>query len=610
MMIDNKIITIKENNTFDKGWALFERYSFKHCNNFNHFNQYKSSNEIIPYISTAKSIYLFLYEKCLPKLILDELQWVNKYIDIHIIASSQKILNNYNSLKFKTTQIDEDININYIAILGKENHYYFIANGIIESDNSVYDLIVNKQCNNSLTIDFNNVNEIYIFDDKNKDFTSILNDAVKNKIAINYITSIGNYKQSVYEKYKNHNIFVSNIKQNVIIINDKNNKLFQLMTYKSYSIYLPFGDMYDFVGDIYKCLKHNKKTFPKGTNLYVCYNGEMERLNIKDNININTVVNLEQFEDFYNENFDKSIVNKHNDYSLVAQKCTYNFTLIPPLFDKQKYGISSIYNEVYSLYDEWGKVQSFDIINFKNDILTVDEDNKLINFLNEILQLNENIFPKIFSKYCFHNFNSIVDKYCNLFDYFINDLMPICSEIYEKLFKELLTQKFVYIDNEISNYEKIILDKEKEIKENKNILANKHRIEDLKSKISELNKIKQNNLQQDSQYNLKIQAFNKDCESNQNNDFIDNKVSIVLQKNTSPQDEQFKSIIKHSLYNFKKYLLNCHHILTKFKRVELPEDYVVYEKDGQNYIVIDALEDFIQSKNIRKKFNLQCLVRR
>ena len=44
--------------------------------------------------------------------------------------------------------------------------------------------------------------------------------------------------------------------------------------------------------------------------------------------------------------------------------------------------------------------------------------------------------------------------------------------------------------------------------------------------------------------------------------------------------------------------------------IEIPEDYQVFEKEGQRYIVINELEEYSDTKTIREKFNLLCLERR
>jgi hypothetical protein len=44
--------------------------------------------------------------------------------------------------------------------------------------------------------------------------------------------------------------------------------------------------------------------------------------------------------------------------------------------------------------------------------------------------------------------------------------------------------------------------------------------------------------------------------------------------------------------------------------IEIPEDYQVFEKEGQRYIVIDELKEYEETKTIREKFNLLCLTRR
>ena len=51
-------------------------------------------------------------------------------------------------------------------------------------------------------------------------------------------------------------------------------------------------------------------------------------------------------------------------------------------------------------------------------------------------------------------------------------------------------------------------------------------------------------------------------------------------------------------------------LIEQLLAIEIPEDYKVFEKEGQRYIVINELKEYSDTKMIREKFNLLCLTRR
>ena len=77
-MINNKVVTIKKENQFDKEWTLFTPCSLPR--NINKSYSYMPTNDIIPIISKADEVHLILGRAGLPSSILNELKWVNKYL--------------------------------------------------------------------------------------------------------------------------------------------------------------------------------------------------------------------------------------------------------------------------------------------------------------------------------------------------------------------------------------------------------------------------------------------------------------------------------------------------------------------------------------------------
>lgn len=51
-------------------------------------------------------------------------------------------------------------------------------------------------------------------------------------------------------------------------------------------------------------------------------------------------------------------------------------------------------------------------------------------------------------------------------------------------------------------------------------------------------------------------------------------------------------------------------LIKQLLAIEIPEDYQVFEKEGQRYIVINEIKEYGDTKAVREKFNLLCLTRR
>ena len=88
-MIKNKLITITKENQFDMGWTIFTPYQLPFYKN----PRYKSLlvADIVRSITRSDKVCIALSEECLASAIVKELEWVNKYTTIELIAKNQRI---------------------------------------------------------------------------------------------------------------------------------------------------------------------------------------------------------------------------------------------------------------------------------------------------------------------------------------------------------------------------------------------------------------------------------------------------------------------------------------------------------------------------------------
>ena len=70
------------------------------------------------------------------------------------------------------------------------------------------------------------------------------------------------------------------------------------------------------------------------------------------------------------------------------------------------------------------------------------------------------------------------------------------------------------------------------------------------------------------------------------------------------------SFVVKYLYVFNEFMGKIVPLIEQLLAIEIPEDYKVFEKEGQRYIVINELMEYVDTKAIQEKFNLLCLTRR
>ena len=93
---------------------------------------------------------------------------------------------------------------------------------------------------------------------------------------------------------------------------------------------------------------------------------------------------------------------------------------------------------------------------------------------------------------------------------------------------------------------------------------------------------------------------------------LDDSDSIgkIVNTNESSKLVKLKSFVSNYLKQISDYLANSITCLKKMNSIDIPEDYPVFEKSGQRYIVINELSEYDATKSMCEKFSLKCLARR
>lgn len=620
-MINNKVVTIIKENQFDKEWTLFTPCSLPR--NINKSYSYMPTNDIIPIISKADEVHLILGRAGLPSSILNELKWVNKYIKFKLIAKNEEIKSAFSDLKFSEIVIDNKVDFNYLGIIGKENLFLIIDLDNIRVDDTFEKIFFeNHDLLNSFNL--NTIKEIYVIDKHgSEEMLSFCQNVKDNKIPLIYICDKKIFNKSIYDNYSmlTKRIVVSDNNISAIFAVNNDESVLSFILQRGNCIPINFPSLDYIIDKTYVSLNKNLGDLSGKPDIYTCYNGKLNNLNIVNNIDVNHKIKILDYKDFDNEVFDSSLTNNHNEYSNVAQQVTYNFELIPPIIDKS-FKISSKYDEIFNLSRQWQEEKTkINIKDFNNKLLQLDSSNifiETITILKDIdAYLTEILFIKTtdYSSMCsFKGYHQNMLYYKDFIAKFKENFMNNCKNLYLRLAKQNTDNKFGQFDIEISDYKKIIEEKQKMIEQGIDILSNKRRIEILNKKIDDLQKLKTNF----EDKNIETSNKNSDDFMEKCKGFLEKKIhtrntlsiSNVLKVNDLEKTLILEQLFGQYLKDFYDFISYTSNILECLYAQDFPEDYLLFEKENKNYIIIEKESQFKDTQNIQKQYNLNCITRR
>lgn len=616
-MIENKKVIITKENTFDKGWTLFHPFDLEI--NRNRLFKETMISDVIRLITHSNEVNLILCDSCLSSKIVNEIEWANKYIKLNIIAKDDSIINNYKKFSFSNKKIDSSIDFNYIGIIGKENGHFMISDGYTEIDDSLYKTYFqNKNLKGDYSF-LNNACKLIIVDSNGKkDYSMVIKATSQNNIPCYYAVNTKYFDDKIFTFSKDNKLelLVSDFTQNGIIVVYKNNTLSCVtMTNSGFYLSYPIEKTSAFLGMKYKSgyYKDSIETDKLKGEIYSCYNGKIEKLNIIDKKIIPININIDLMSDFVSESFDSSIVEKHNDYSAEAKKVEYQFTLIPPLFDS-KYVESNIYDGIHELYSKWNNLQVLKAKRIRDDYNAfMDEDYGFIDFLSETEKFTKE-FDKRVEKCDYKDYYNWIDLTIKQYKKNSTGLLDICKNMFNSINKESSGTKFDKFDNEIAGYEQTIKEKNALIQKGVDVLSNKRRVEILTKKINDLLELKKHFESSSSSRNDKnLNVFIKRCEElldGKHRAFNDDSIGNIVKPKEETKLAKLEAFVDSYLLSIKKYDDECLSILGNLSKESIPKDYAVYDKKGQRYIIINDLKEFETTKSICDKFKLKCITRR
>ena len=87
-------------------------------------------------------------------------------------------------------------------------------------------------------------------------------------------------------------------------------------------------------------------------------------------------------------------------------------------------------------------------------------------------------------------------------------------------------------------------------------------------------------------------------------------VSNVINKGELTRTAKFNLFLDKWLKRTGSFLESGISILKEFAMIDVPEDYVVYDKDGKRYIVIEDESEYQKTLGLCDKYKIECLARR
>lgn len=616
-MIENKKVIITKENTFDKGWTLFHPFDLGIDRN----RLFKDTmiSDVIRLITHSSEVNLILCDSCLSSRIVNEIEWANKYIKLNIIAKDESIINNYKKFSYNSKKIDNTVDFNYIDIIGKENAHFMISDGYTEIDDSLYKVYFqNKNLKDDYSF-LNDASELIIVDtDGKKDYSIVIKNAVQNKIPCYYAVNTKYFNNKIfnYSKENKLELLVSEFTQDGIIVVHKNNTLScVVMTNSGFYLSFPIEKISSFLGFEYKSGYYNDsiETDKLKGEIYSCYNGKIIKLNIVDKKIIPIEVEIELMSDFVSETFDSSIVEKHNDYSAESKKVEYQFTLVPPLFNHE-YVESNIYDGIHELHKKWNNQQVLKIKRIKDEYNAfMDEDYGLLDFLSRGEAFTKDLDKRI-GECDYNNYYDLINLTIDLFKNNRSHLLDICKNMFNSINEESSGTKFDKFDNEIAGYEQTIKEKNELIKKDIEVLSNKRRVEILTRKINNLLELKKHFENSSSSRNDKnLNTFIMRCEElldGKHRVSNDDSIGNIVKPKEETKLTKLETFVDKYLFSIMKYNDECLSILEKLSNESIPEDYLVYDRRTQRYIIISELKEYELTKTTCDKFKLKCITRR
>ena len=618
-MIRNKLVTITKENQFDMGWTIFTPYQLAFYKN----PRYKSRlvSDVVRSITRSDKICIALSEECLASAIVKELEWVNKYTTIELIAKTEKIVARYSTISFSSVKINPDITFNYLSIKGSLPLSVMIDNGYTETTTLLKEIYFdgNRATNNfSFLSDLETV--MFVGECFDNEYADLYNECLNKGKTTYRVVDKKSYNKDTFDRFNETKtlLLLSDFARDGIIGFTRGGEIKKIFKAADGLFLVSSIERVDEnVGELYVCVWQGKERtlqeIERRKSIYAWWNKEIRPFVIKDKIVVERTVDIPLMPDFISETFDKSETEEHNKYSAIAKNVEYQFTLVPPLKD-DTYKLSCIYEPILALNKEIKKVYKIDFVNAIDEIRKFSEQDGLSFVFAEINDWYK-WFVKAVGEYSYRRYYFKNSQFLNLMKDTQLRLLSYCEQMFSEINTENSDTKFDKFDDEIAGYQSQVAEKRALIEKGIDVLKNTSRVKTLEKKIGDLLGLKKRFEGTSSNRDSKeLRGFLQKC-----NDVIagcykaitnEESIGQVLEKTETTKMMMLNSFVVKYLYGFNEFMGKLVPLIKQLLAIEIPEDYQVFEKEGQRYIVINEIKEYGDTKAIREKFNLLCLTRR
>ena len=614
-MINNKLVTIYKNNIFDKGWGLFTPYRQVVQKNSRYKRVFIA--DVVKKITYATEILLILQDACLPSKIVEELIWVNKYIKLNLVAKAKSIADRYIKLKFSKVTIDEKVSANYIRVDGKEGKSSYLINDEITAiDDTIEKVLLGEKTGKRYEW-LNGVQEVYVVEKQGKlEHRDLINLCLAQKVKTAYICSMADYNKDVYDSLVKTSVKIlvaKALKDAIVFVRD--NRLYAVNEFWGAEIITEIAEInYCIQSVLFENMK--LKECLEGSEIpsaaYYIDKQEMSMLSINASIVVERKVVGLTMKDFLEENFDKSETNNHNDYCFKAKKVEYKFTLVPPIYDSS-YCRSNIYDQAKDIFEKWKKNYTLDLEALDNDVKLFGLFQTWADFIAGLKEVSEYLSWTV-DEYNYSRYPEFTQKYIEQLKSYRASLQSKFLELHDSNVGESSTTQYSKFDEEIAGYRRTIEEKKVLVDQKKDVISNKRRIEILEKKISDLLALKarfeakSSNRVSEGQSGF-IKSYNDVLKGKVKKREVDSVYNIVKTGELT-KTAKLNLFLDKWLVSIDSMLEKGIAILEEFATVDVPEDYVVYDKDGKRYIVIEDESEYQKTLGLCDKYKIECLARR
>ena len=607
-MINDKLITITRENKLDVSWVLFTPFKIRRYRR--PALNFIGVSDIVRAITKSERVSIILSEKCLASAITRELQWVNQYIKIHIIAKSQDIVNSYKPLSFASVKIDPSIDFNYLSIGGKNPLYVMINDDYAYSSPLLREIYFDKKDKLGDYSCLEGMDHIMLVGGAYSEYKFLLGECEKRGIKSYRVVNQRDYTREIYDSFSKEKSIplLSTFTRDIALGFDNDGKIYKIFKAENgFILTTPIERLDDFIGELYSF--PSDKACPY---LYAWSTKGMKPVKMVDKLVFDYVVHAETMQDFIDERFDRSIAD-NNDCKELSRLVEYRYTLVPPLRTFE-YRISSEYDPIVNLKKKYNKTLNDHLSRLESEMSDFTDQRELIVSLCEIDHFALWLVNAV-SNCDYRGYYAKCNSAFQLLKNVKEKLLLYCEKMFMDIHGEVNDTKLDIFDKEIESYQKIISEKEDLIKEGRDVSNSKRRIDILQGKINDLLALKKKfQSGASSRENKDLQAFLKKCEGimagQRTMKTSDESISRVLEKTEKTKATKLNLFVENHLCSINKALDKYISLVEELLNIEILEDYQLLERNGQGYIVINDIEEYEKTREIREKFKLLCLARR